>query len=82
MFSKVNDESVWYGPDQEKKNDWIYNLEEEDVHEIEKATDNFLLSKIPLKNLKKEDFDLENLSKKYLSKIDNELKNGRGFALM
>ena len=82
MFSKVNDESVWFGPDQEKKSDWIYNLDNDDIQEIEKVTDKFLLSKIPLKNIKNEYFNLENLKKKYLNKIDNELKNGRGFALM
>ena len=71
MFSKVNNESVWFGPDQEKKSDWIYNLDNDDIQEIEKVTDKFLLSKIPLKNIKNEYFNLENLKKKYLNKIDD-----------
>ena len=61
MFSKVTDESVWFGPDQENKSDWIYNLDNDDIQEIEKVTDKFLLSKIPLKNIKNEYFNLENL---------------------
>ena len=34
MFSKINDESVWFGPDQEKKSDWVYNLDNDDIQEI------------------------------------------------
>ena len=76
MFSKVNDESVWFGPDQEKKSDWIYNLDNDDIQEIEKVTDKFLLSKIPLKNIKNEYFNLENLEKiKKEQGIDNLYSN-------
>jgi len=82
MFSKIIDKSVWYGPEEEKKKDWIYNLDNEDISEIENSTEKFLYSNKKLINLSKEDFNLKNLEKKYLSKIDDELKNGRGFALI
>ena len=82
MFSKIIDKSVWYGPEEEKKKDWIYNLDNEDISEIENSTEKFLSSNKKLINLSKEDFNLINLEEKYLSKIDDELKNGRGFALI
>ena len=82
MFSKIIDKSVWYGPEEEKKKDWIYKLDNEDISEIENSTEKFLSSNKKLINLSKEDFNLKILEKKYLSKIDDELKNGRGFALI
>ena len=72
MFSKIIDNSAWYGPEEEQKNDWIYKLDGEDINEIENITEKFLSSKKSLTKLGKDDFRLENLEKKYLRKIDDE----------
>jgi hypothetical protein len=82
MFSKITDKSAWYGPEEEKKTDWIYRLDKEDINEIENLTVKFLSSNKTLTKLNKNDFYFENLGDKYLRKIDDELKNGRGFVLI
>lgn len=82
MFNKINDASAWYGPEQEKKDDWVYNLDQDDIDEINYFTEKYLSTNNELKDISKKDFYLENLQQKYLNKIDLELKNGRGFALI
>ena len=82
MFKKINDASVWYGPEQEKKDDWVYNLDKNDIGEISYLTEKYLSTNRELKDISKKDFYSENLQKKYLSEIDIELKKGRGFALI
>ena len=82
MFEKINNASVWYGPEQEKKDDWVYNLDKDDISEINYLTEKYLSTNRELKEINKKDFYLENLQQKYLNKIDLELKNGRGFALI
>ena len=82
MFSKITDKSALYGPEEEKKSEWIYRLDKEDINEIENLTVKFLSSNKTLTKLNKNDFYFENLGEKYLRKIDDELKNGRGFVLI
>jgi hypothetical protein len=58
---------------------WIYSLSDQDINEINialKTTENLDIAAIT-----KEDFQLPNLSKK-LREIQNEVINGRGFALI
>ena len=52
MFSKITDKSAWYGPEEEKKTDWIYKLDKEDINEIENLTVKFLSSNKKLTKIK------------------------------
>ena len=70
MFKKINDASAWYGPEQEKKDDWVYNLDQDDIDEINYLAEKYLSTNKEQKDISKKDFHLENLQQKYLNKID------------
>tara|TARA_Y100000816_G_scaffold233763_1_gene179215 strand:- start:1529 stop:2572 length:1044 start_codon:yes stop_codon:yes gene_type:complete len=82
MYSKILDKSAWYGPEEEEKTDWIYNLDYEDIAEINYEADKFINSENDITKINSSNFNLPNLKKKYLEIIDKELKSGRGFALI
>ena len=44
MYSKILDKSAWYGPEEEEKTDWIYNLDYDDIAEINYEADKFINS--------------------------------------
>jgi len=76
---KLTGAQAWYGPDMLSSKKWIYSLSDQDIDEINialKTTENSDIAAIT-----KEDFQLPNLSKK-LREIQNEVINGRGFALI
>ncbi|MBF0278694.1 MAG: TauD/TfdA family dioxygenase [SAR324 cluster bacterium] len=58
---------------------WIFNLDEEEISEINHALETIRQKKIPWQKITKEDFPLERLSKK-LSEISQELEYGSGLA--
>ena len=82
MYSKILDKSAWYGPEEEEKTDWIYNLDYDDIAEINYEADKFINSENDITKINSSNFNLPNLKKKYLEIIDEELKSGRGFALI
>ena len=65
MYSKILDKSVWYGPEEEEKTDWIYNLDYDDIAEINYEADKFINSENDITKINSNNFNLPNLKKKY-----------------
>src|SRR6185369_2213882 len=77
----VTGPSVWYGPDVERRTDWIHILSSSDVAEVEKAMRPLVACEADIARITKRDFSLPTLGPK-LERICSEVVNGRGFALM
>ena len=77
----VTGPSVGYGPDMEKRTDWIHMLSASDVVEVEKAMRPLAAREADIARIAKRDFPLPTLGPK-LERICDEVINGRGFVLM
>ena len=86
MISNIPDLSLlptsWKGSDLSKNKDlWIKTFSYQEISELENATFKFLKSKKDLSMMKLKDFTLPTLSS-YLTKLQEDLKNGLGFKLL
>jgi len=75
------DTSAWYGPDLKGRTDWILNLSEAEIVEIENAVNGLNGSSVDLTAMCEEDFPLPTLEPR-LHHILDEVLNGRGFVLI
>ena len=75
------DTSAWYGPDLKGRTDWILNLSEAEIVEIENAVNGLNGSSVDLTAMREEDFPLPTLGPR-LHHILDEVLNGRGFVLI
>lgn len=73
--------AVWYGREQAGKKDWILQLAEDQVEELENATDWLRSRGLTLDNVTRSDFDLPTLAP-MLAEVAEELESGRGFVLI
>ncbi len=73
--------SAWYGPDLKNSTDWIYQLSDGDIAEIEAAMKPLAAREADIAQLTQADFPLPTLGPK-LKELCNEVLNGRGFQLM
>ena len=78
---EVKDASAWYGPDLKSRTDWIVNLSEAEIVEIENAVNGLNGSSVDLTAMREEDFPLPTLGPR-LHHILDEVLNGRGFVLI
>jgi hypothetical protein len=78
---KIQGASAWYGPDLAERQDWIEQLSEAEVAEIECATKRLADADIEIPVIRQKDFSLPTLSLR-LRRILNEALNGRGFVLI
>jgi len=77
----VTDASAWYGPDIERRSEWIHPLADQDIAEIEAAMKPLAGRKADIALMTRTDFPLPTLAPK-LESIRDEVVKGRGFALM
>ena len=75
------DTSAWYGPDLKSRTDWIVNLSEAEIVEIENAVNGLNGSSVDLTAMREEDFPLPTLEPR-LHHILDEVLNGPGFVLI
>ena len=78
---EIKDNSAWYGPDLKSRTDWIVNLSEAEIVEIENAVNGLNGSSVDLTAMREEDFPLPTLGPR-LHHILDEVLNGRGFVLI
>lgn len=77
----VTGPQAWYGPQMGESQEWICQLTEGDIAEIEAAVKPLAAREAEIARMTREDFPLPGLGAK-LSRIKDEILNGRGFVLM
>ncbi|KAE8391483.1 hypothetical protein ETB97_006777 [Aspergillus alliaceus] len=78
---KLESPLVWEGKDVEKRDDWIFKLNDAQREEIDAALNSFKALKLSLGNINAETFPLPNLGPT-LRSLSNEIHNGRGFFVL
>jgi hypothetical protein len=81
---EICDRSAWLGPDLARRADWIAELSQLEIEEVENAAGNLLVraeSYADLTSLRREDFPLSGLGIRLRSLLQDVL-NGRGFVLI
>lgn len=81
---EISDASAWYGSDLMGRNDWIEQLSETEVAEVESATRKLSESAnsgFDLTSITQDDFPLPTLGAR-LRRLLDEVLNGRGFVLI
>ena len=78
---EIKDRSAWYGPDLERRTEWIELLSEAEIAEVEIAVKRLEGSSLDLTSIKSDDFPLPTLAPR-LHRLLDEVLNGRGFALI
>ena len=73
--------SVWRGPDMCRRDDWIVNLDAEDIRELEGELASVRARGLGVPRLTKDDFHIPRVAAK-LDGVREALENGRGFALV
>jgi hypothetical protein len=73
--------AAWYGPDMAKTEEWIYQLTQQEVDEVDAALANVLEQSIAAIDVNRKNFPLPTFGK-VLSDIQNEVVYGRGFVLI
>src|SRR6516164_2610274 len=83
--AEIHGPSGWYGPDLDQRRDWIEDLSDADIAEIERATHAVMgrlqVPERDLVSLRKEDFPLPTLAPR-LDGILDEVLTGRGLVLI
>jgi hypothetical protein len=77
----ITDATAWKGPDLQHDTSWKYPLTEEEIAEIDAAFRQVVAKGLTWGGFGKEEFPLPTLSRK-LAAIDDQIRNGRGFALI
>ncbi|GAB1205260.1 hypothetical protein APSETT445_003933 [Aspergillus pseudonomiae] len=78
---KLESPLVWEGKDVEKRDDWIYKLNDAQREEIDAALKSFQAQNLTLGNINQDTFPLPNL-RPTLRSLSNEIHNGRGFFVL
>ncbi|MFN0109351.1 MAG: TauD/TfdA family dioxygenase [Blastocatellia bacterium] len=77
----IQSSAAWYGPTLAKRNDWIEELSELEISELETATKRLADAGIEIPSIRSADFPLPTFGNR-LRRILDEVLNGRGFALI
>jgi len=78
---EIKDASAWYGADLKGRTEWIENLSESEIAEVETAVESLEASSLNLSSIKSDDFPLPTLAPR-LDRLLDEVLNGRGFVLI
>ena len=81
MPTKVEDRSVWYGPDLAECTDWIEHLSTAEIDEIEEASHRLNETHVDLAAISANDVLLPTLAARMQPRL-TEVLNGRGFVLI
>jgi len=80
-YKKVKDETAWKGKDLESDRSWHYTFADDELAEVHAALEEVKKKGLKAGEFGKEEFNLPILQEK-LNKIDQVIRNGRGFALL
>ncbi|KAE8378657.1 hypothetical protein BDV26DRAFT_280931 [Aspergillus bertholletiae] len=78
---KLESPLVWEGKDVEKRDDWIYKLNDAQREEIDAALRSFQAQNLSLGHINQDTFPLPEL-RQTLRSLSNEIHNGRGFFVL
>lgn len=81
LLKEIRDSSAWYGPEMAKRADWIYDLSQQEISEVERAMKPLVVQEMDIAKIKRNHFPLPLLGSK-LEEICSEVISGRGFVLM
>jgi len=80
-IAPVSGPTLWYGEEQSRKNDWIIQLDESQIAELENSADRIRASGLKLDEATQSDFDLPALAP-ILEAARREIGQGHGFVLL
>ncbi|HMB28738.1 MAG TPA: TauD/TfdA family dioxygenase [Blastocatellia bacterium] len=78
---EIQGSSAWYGPEMLTRRDWIEDLSETEIAEVERATKPLADARVDIASIRRVDFPLPTLGPRLQRILDITL-NGRGFALI
>ena len=78
---EIEGPSAWYGPDLDRRRDWIAHLSSTEIAEVEKASNKIATEQADIRSILSEDFPLPTLGIRLQNLLD-EVLNGRGFVLL
>ena len=78
---EIHGPSAWYGPDLAARGDWIQQLSETEVLEIDAAAQRLVDAEFDIPSIRRHDFPLPTLGPRLRQMLD-ELLTGRGFVLV
>jgi TfdA family taurine catabolism dioxygenase TauD len=78
---EIQGPSAWYGPETLTRRDWIEDLSECEIAEVERATKQLAGARADITVISRDDFPLPTLGPR-LQRILDDTLNGRGFALI
>jgi hypothetical protein len=78
---EIQGPSAWYGPEMLSRRDWIEDLSESEIAEVEFATKTLAVASADITAISRDDFPLPTLGPR-LQRILDDTLNGRGFALI
>jgi hypothetical protein len=76
---EIQGPSVWYGPEMASRRDWLIELSEAEIGELEAVTRR--LGETEITGIRRDDFAAPQLEPR-LTRVLNDVLNGRGFALI
>ncbi len=79
--SEIHNASAWYGPAMARRTDWLVQLTDDEIAEVEAATRELAATQCDIVTIRREDFPLPMLHS-HLQTMLNEVLNGRGFVLL
>ncbi len=80
-FKRVSGPAAWYGPDLARSTDWVHNLSNAEIAEIDTAVAAVGRRGLAIADIAREDFPLPSFGQT-LTRIQHEVVNGRGFVLL
>ena len=78
---EIQGPSAWYGPEMLTRRDWIEDLSETEIAEVERSTKPLADAQVDITAIRRVDFPLPTLGPR-LQRILDDTLNGRGFALI
>ena len=74
--------SVWLGPDMAARKDWVVQLDDDDIAQLEAALAMVKAKGIGIPGMTSADFPLHGATARKMQAVLSELEHGRGFALV
>lgn len=81
LLPVFDDARAWHGPAMAARTDWIWQLDADDIADIDASVDRAIATDVDLVTMSAGDFPLPRLAPR-LAALRHELLHGRGFALM
>lgn len=78
---EIQGPSAWYGPEMLARRDWIEDLSENEIAEVERATQPLAGASADITAIRRDDFPLPTFGPR-LQRILDDTLNGRGFAMI